>query len=71
MTARLHCGKSRTTPFLGNLSGFFFNAMIGWIQATTGSYPLAMLPIAIVAAIGTVCVLVIGRHQPRTAAMAS
>ena len=54
---------------LGNLSGFFFNSMIGWIQATTGSFPLAILPIAIVASIGTVCVLVIGRHQPRTAVM--
>jgi hypothetical protein len=26
------------------------------------------MPIAAVAAIGTVCVLVIGRHQPRTVA---
>jgi MFS family permease len=56
---------------LGNLSGFFFNSMIGWIQAETGSYPLAMMPIAAVATIGTVCVLVIGRQQPRTVAMVS
>ena len=43
--------------------------MIGWIQAETGSFPLAMMPIAVVATIGTVCVLVIGRSQPRTAAI--
>lgn len=54
---------------LGNLSGFFFNYLIGWIQAETGSFPLALMPIALVATIGTICVLVIGRHQPRTAAM--
>ena len=54
---------------LGNLSGFVFNYLIGWIQAETGSFPLALMPIAAVATIGTVCVLVLGRHQPRTVAM--
>ena len=53
---------------LGNLSGFVFNYLIGWIQAETGSFPLALMPIALVAAIGTVSVVVIGRHQPRTVA---
>src|SRR6516165_6338063 len=38
---------------LGNLSGFVFNYLIGWIVAETGSFPLALLPIAVVAAIGT------------------
>jgi MFS transporter, ACS family, tartrate transporter len=51
---------------LGNLSGFFFNYMIGWIKEETGSFPLALMPIAVVAAIGTVCVLTLGRNQPRT-----
>src|SRR6195952_5401312 len=51
---------------LGNLSGFFFNYLIGWIKEETGSFPLAIMPIALVAAIGVVCVLVIGRNQPRT-----
>ncbi|MFI4982946.1 MAG: MFS transporter, partial [Nevskiales bacterium] len=55
---------------LGNLSGFVFLYLIGWIQAETGSFPLALMPIAAVAAVGTICVLVIGRHQPRTVAMA-
>jgi MFS family permease len=54
---------------LGNLSGFFFNYLIGWIKEETGSFPLALMPIAVVAAIGTVCLLVIGRHQPRTVAL--
>jgi hypothetical protein len=51
---------------LGNLSGFFFNYMIGWIKDETGSFPLALMPIAAVATIGTICVLTIGRNQPRT-----
>jgi len=51
---------------LGNLSGFVFNYLIGWIQAETGSFPLALTPIAAVATVSTVCVLVIGRRQPRT-----
>ena len=42
--------------------------MIGWIKDETGSFPLALMPIAVVATIGTICVLVIGRNQPRTVA---
>jgi MFS family permease len=53
---------------LGNLSSFGFNYLIGWIQAETHSFPLALMPIALVATLGTISVLVIGRHQPRTAA---
>jgi hypothetical protein len=52
---------------LGNLSGFFFNYMIGWIKDETGSFPMALMPIAAVAAIGTICMLTMGRNQPRTA----
>jgi ACS family tartrate transporter-like MFS transporter len=54
---------------LGNLSGFFFNYMIGWIKDETGSFPLAIMPIAVVATIGTICILAIGRNQPRTVAV--
>jgi MFS family permease len=54
---------------LGNLSGFVFNYLIGWIRDETGSYAAALMPIAAVATVGTVCVLVIGRGQPRTVAM--
>ena len=56
---------------LGNLSGFFFNYMIGYIKNETGSFPLALMPIALVAAIGTVWLLIIGWRQPRTVAMPS
>lgn len=51
---------------LGNLASFFFNYMIGWIKDATGSYAAALMPIALVAVIGVICVLVIGRGQPRT-----
>jgi ACS family tartrate transporter-like MFS transporter len=51
---------------LGNLSGFVFNYLVGWIQAETGSFPLALMPIAATAMVGTICVLAIGRRQPRT-----
>ncbi len=56
---------------LGNPPGDFFNYMIGWIKDETGSYPLAIMPIAIVATIGTIGVLTIGRDLPRTVAMRS
>jgi MFS family permease len=54
---------------LGNLAGFVFNYLIGWIQAETGSFPLALMPIAAVATAGTICVLTIGRNQSRTVAV--
>jgi MFS family permease len=54
---------------LGNLASFGFNYLVGWIQAETGSFPLALMPIAAVAAVGTISVLVVGRGQPRTVAM--
>ena len=56
---------------LGNLSGFFFNYMIGWIRNYTGSYDAALMPIAAVAAIGTVTVILVGRGQARTVAVKS
>jgi D-galactonate transporter len=54
---------------LGNLSAFFFNYMIGWIRDETGSYALALMPIAAVATIGTICVLALGKGQRRTEAL--
>lgn len=51
---------------LGNLASFFFNYSIGWIKDETGSYAAALMPIAIVATIGVICVIVVGRGQPRT-----
>jgi nitrate/nitrite transporter NarK len=54
---------------LGNLSGFFCNYLIGWIKDETGSFPLAIMPIAALAVAGTIAVLVVGRGQPRTVAV--
>ena len=54
---------------LGNLSGFFCNFLIGWIKSETGSFPLALMPIAALAAAGMVAVLLVGRGQPRTVAV--
>jgi ACS family tartrate transporter-like MFS transporter len=54
---------------LGNLASFGFSYLIGWIVTETGSFPLGLMPIAVVSAIGTVSVVVIGRRQPRTVAM--
>jgi len=51
---------------LGNLSAFFFNYMIGWIKDETGSFPLAIMPIAVVATLGVIALLTIGKGQPRT-----
>src|SRR6201995_785948 len=51
---------------LGNLSAFAFNYLIGWTRAEPGSSPLAMMPIAATATVGTICVLTIGRRQPHT-----
>ena len=51
---------------LGNLSAFFFNYAIGWIKDETGSFPLALMPIAVVATLGVICLLTIGARQPRT-----
>jgi len=55
---------------LGNLSGFFCNYMIGWIKDATGSFPLALTPIAALAVAGTIALLVVGRGQQRTVVMA-
>jgi nitrate/nitrite transporter NarK len=56
---------------LGNLSGFFFNWAIGAIKDATGSYPMAMLPIAVVATLGVIALLTAGHKQPRTLPIAA
>ena len=53
---------------LGTLASFFFSYMIGWIQAETHSFALAILPIAVVSALGAIGVIVAGAGHPRTAA---
>jgi nitrate/nitrite transporter NarK len=48
---------------LGNLSGFGANYLIGAIKDATGSYPLSLMPIMALSAIGAVAVVWIGRGQ--------
>ena len=47
----------------------FFNHTIGYIKDKTASFPMAPLPIVVVATSGTIGIFVIGRHQPRTVAV--
>ena len=54
---------------LGNLSGFVCNYLIGTIKTATGSFPMALMPIAALAAAGTLALMLIGRGQPRTASV--
>jgi MFS family permease len=54
---------------LGNLSGFVCNWLIGLIRAETGSFPLALMPIALLALAGAIAVVALGRGQARTVAM--
>jgi len=48
---------------LGTVAAFFFSYLIGWIQAETHSFALAIMPIAIVAVLGAIGVAVAGRGQ--------
>jgi MFS family permease len=54
---------------LGTVAAFFFSYLIGWIQVETHSFALAILPIAIVSALGAVGVLMAGWNHPRTTAL--
>jgi MFS family permease len=48
---------------LGTVAAFFFSYLIGWIQAETGSFALAIMPIAIVSLLGAISVAVAGKGQ--------
>jgi ACS family tartrate transporter-like MFS transporter len=51
---------------LGTVAAFFFSYLIGWIQAETGSFALAIMPIAIVSALGAIGVAAAGMGRPAT-----
>ena len=53
---------------LGNLSGFAANYLIGAIKDATGSYPLSLMPIMALSAIGAVAVVWIGHGRRQVAA---
>jgi cyanate permease len=50
---------------IGNLAGFGGTYLIGVIHEATGSYPLALLPLLLLEAIGCVTVLILGWHRKR------
>ena len=53
---------------LGNLSGFGANYLIGAIKDATDSYPLSLMPIMVLSAIGAVAVVWIGHSQRQAVA---
>ena len=50
---------------MGNIGGFVGTALLGVIKDRTGSYPLSLMPLAIISAAGCVMVLVLGRGAPK------
>ena len=52
---------------ISNLAGFGTTYVIGYIRQATGSYPLAMLPLAGLSALGALAILLIARDQARAA----
>lgn len=54
---------------ISNLAGFGTTYVIGYIRQTTGSYPLAMLPLAALSAVGALAILLISRTRTRPAAI--
>jgi ACS family tartrate transporter-like MFS transporter len=46
---------------ISNLAGFGTTYLLGVIKAATGSYPLAMLPLVVLAAVASIAILLIGR----------
>jgi len=49
---------------ISNLAGFGTTYVVGYIKQATGSYPLAILPLACLSAAGALAVLLIARDQP-------
>jgi len=50
---------------IGNIGGFIGTWLLGVIKDATGSYPLGLLPLAAISAVGCILVLTIGRGRRR------
>jgi hypothetical protein len=48
---------------IGNIGGFFGTTLLGLIKDATGSYPLGLLPLALLSGIGCLLVLALGRGR--------
>jgi MFS-type transporter involved in bile tolerance (Atg22 family) len=56
---------------IGNIGGLMGSTLLGVIKDATGSYPLGLLPLAVLSGIGCVLVLVLGKTPaPQRAAVA-
>ena len=55
---------------IGNIGGFLGTYLLGVIKDATGSYPLGLLPLAILSAAGCALVLGLGKPKPSAAAAA-
>jgi nitrate/nitrite transporter NarK len=55
---------------IGNIGGFVGTSLLGVIKDATGSYPMGLLPLAILSAAGTISVLLLSRDQRRRNAAA-
>jgi MFS transporter, ACS family, tartrate transporter len=51
---------------ISNLAGFGTTYVVGYIKQATGSYPLAILPLACLSGVGALAVLLIARGQSET-----
>jgi MFS transporter, ACS family, tartrate transporter len=56
---------------IGNIGGFVGTYLLGVIKDATGSYPMGLLPLAVLSAAGCIAVLVLGRGQLRTSTASS
>jgi hypothetical protein len=45
--------------------------LLGLIKDKTGSFPLSLLPLALLTAAGAITVLLLGRYQKRTSELAA
>ena len=48
---------------VGNLGGFFGTSLLGVIKDTTGSYPLGLLPLALLSGLGAAMALALSKRQ--------
>ena len=51
---------------MGNIGGFVGTSLLGIIKDATGSYPLGLMPLAVISAAGCVMALTLGRRRQAT-----
>ena len=56
---------------IGNIGGFLGTYLLGVIKDATGSYPMGLLPLAVLSAAGCIAVLLLGQSQSRISGVSS